>query len=404
MAQAQQWRETPPRFEAKVIWPTEMTARLIVRVTKGKRGGLWHDRELYIAMNGLRRELQSGSPIKARQGRFWIDIPRNLFREGENLFEISDVETGYTHEYAYDYNPPKRLSPDERKIEALKTKKRLHEVEREAHVAEKELEEKKNPPAPDPHTSALAELKRRTIVAAAEKEALEAEEALEIAKTKRSLVVVIGRCQLCSAELPQGVHHCPRCMRMSTPVKRLCPKCRAEVDPKANDCKACGEHFPLTVDRALGLNYVVCGNCNHGEELDDWMAARNFPFLFQTEPGAKVGCFETPQRASMVWKNFFEPKGSERPLDQVESALRVDDTRPWQFTSAQRATGFLNTSVCARCGAKSFKLSPVIGAARKIGAPAAQATLVATAKTGSFLWRAFKGAAEELRSLRGGKK
>lgn len=159
-------------------------------------------------------------------------------------------------------------------------------------------------------------------------------------------------CGLCKAKLPAEVNKCSKCGWLVKDFRRLCPYCKKQIGLTDDSCQYCGKQFPMAIDK---LPQIVCGNCGRAEEIDDWFAFRNLPFLFQTEKGAKVGCFKNKEISLKNYKLFFEhPK---RPGTHRDEITIEEDETPWSFRDRQAAQKFVSAFPCPTCGVKNWKLS-----------------------------------------------
>ncbi|MDP3785091.1 MAG: hypothetical protein Q8R12_03380 [bacterium] len=208
------------------------------------------------------------------------------------------------------------------------------------------------------------------------------------------------RCNLCGEEITSDASRCPKCKSRTKSFERLCPFCGAEVELKDNDCKNCHQSFPLSVDKSLF--YVVCGFCGKGSEVDDWMADRNLPFLFQTKPGVKLGCWPSLEDAAMVWMRYFHSKEPVLAFNKVMALLQKSDEAPWFFTSGKLALEYFSEFPCHICGQTCWKLSALRGLWKPMQrmVQAAQPHVAKGAKaTGRGVVSWFRGARQEWSGL-----
>ena len=214
------------------------------------------------------------------------------------------------------------------------------------------------------------------------------------------------RCSFCRRELAEDASFCAWCGTHTAQFVRFCPfsSCQQPVDLKANKCDHCGRSFRLSVVGVFG--FVRCLNplCNRGSELDDFMADRWIPYLFRTLKGVKLAGFSLTDAAEM-WKCYFEERGKDLPLEEVERMLAASDEAPWQFRDERAALGFLQHFRCT-CGAKLWKLDrgmALLLATRRAASPVAQTGGGLLVKVAKWAWGQSRnvttGAAREAQNL-----
>ena len=176
-------------------------------------------------------------------------------------------------------------------------------------------------------------------------------------------------CTICTKEIAHDARRCINCNALTIKFKRVCtnPKCLKEVGMTDNECKACDQHFVYVFDRRKTtwkgaewvkiLQPIKCNRCTRpADEYDNWFAHRNIPFPFQTERGAKIAALrETPNVQKFILKHFG--------YDDLHVYLAGTDEKPWGFRDEQALLKFLNYFKCP-CGARDWRLAPMIGAAR----------------------------------------
>lgn len=204
------------------------------------------------------------------------------------------------------------------------------------------------------------------------------------------------RCPTCRTEIPPGATRCPKCRRFLRPFTRHCTNktCRKVVEPQtANKCPHCGTRFDVAVGK---LRYVVCANCEKGDELDNLLIAYGVPLVFPTDQGDKVGLFSSVDDAARTWKELCEPDHSNLPLESVCAVLEENDEEAWKFASSKKAVTFLNSlgfrCTNTECGQTAWTLLPVLGAVRLVGPGAAKVgKTVGSAALGGASWLLPRG-------------
>lgn len=196
------------------------------------------------------------------------------------------------------------------------------------------------------------------------------------------------KCHFCSAEIAKDALRCEKCKSNQREFRRFCTGCGRNVDLKANECLECGKIFPMVLGKDR-FAYVVCGHCKLSSEIDDWMAVRNLPFLFQTRKGNKVGAFTSVEAAARAKIKYFFQEHIVS-IDALTKQLENSDESPWEFASLDHAKRFIANFPCL-CGHTAWRFSAVRWVIDKTKPYVKEAAK----KTGSGLMKLIKGAAEE---------
>lgn len=270
----------------------------------------------------------------------------------------------------------KEKSAAEKKLEETKLSESQAEIE--AKINKLEAEKR------------IGHLKTQLEEKKLELEALELADKLAKAKEKASGTAKEAKCHFCGAEISKDAHHCDRCKSVQRKFKRLCPYCKKEVDEKANQCLHCNKKFPIVLGSER-FAYIVCSFCKRYSEIDDWMAVRRLPFLFQTEKEDKIKAMPsgTADSAAALKLKYFSP-GHVTSSEQVLRSLQASDESAWCFTDENHAKKFVAQFPCI-CGHTAWNFSRVAWAVDK-AAPIVKKTAT---KAGSGLAWLIRGAIKE---------